>query len=120
MKKSKGTQMKAVILTLMFAALLAGCKKNEPKLEVSTIATPTMVCGTCAETIEKAVYRVEGVKEVNVDLKTKFVEVKYVPLQTNLEFIEGAIAAAGYDANDKKRDPDAYEKLDACCKLEKK
>jgi copper chaperone CopZ len=104
---------------VIIALLISSCSKNTPKLEVSTINTPTMVCGTCAKTIEKAVYRVEGVKEVNVDLKTKMVEVKYVPLQTNLEYIESAITAVGYDANDKKRDPDAYEKLDACCKSDK-
>ena len=109
---------KALLLSLVI--LLASCSKNDVKLESSTIATPTMVCGTCAKTISKAVYRVEGVKEVNVDLAKKLVEVKYVSLQTNLEYLESAITLAGYDANDKKRDPDAYEKLDACCKLEKK
>ena len=110
--------MKTVTL-LLCTLLFASCSKNNVKLEASTINTPTMVCGTCAETIEKAVYRVEGVKQVNIDLEKKFIEVKYVSLQTNLEYIESAITAVGYDANDKKRDPDAYEKLDACCKLEK-
>jgi copper chaperone CopZ len=100
------------------ALFIASCAKNDVKLEASTINTPTMICGTCAETIEKAVYRVEGVKEVNVDLEKKLVEVKYVGLQTNLEYLESAITAVGYDANDKKRDPDAYEKLDACCKTD--
>ncbi len=111
--------MKHILLCVTLAALLAGCQKNQPKLELATITTPTMVCGTCAKTIEKAVYRVEGVKEVKVDLEKKFVEVSYVPLQTNLQYLESAITAVGYDANEKKRDPDAYEKLDACCKPDK-
>ncbi|MBI1806374.1 MAG: heavy-metal-associated domain-containing protein [Ignavibacteria bacterium] len=102
------------IITLVFV----GCQKNND-LEVTTINAGTMVCGSCAKTIQKAVYQVEGVKEVNVDLKAKLVEVKYIPLQTNLETIEMAIADAGYDANSRKRNPDAYEKLDACCKIEK-
>ena len=92
-------------------------KKQE--METATIKASSMVCGTCAKTIQKAVYRVEGVKDVNVDVKTKIVEVKFVPAQTNLATIEMAITDIGYDANDKKRNPDAYEKLDACCKIDK-
>jgi len=110
--------MKTVAICLI-ALLFASCAKNDVKLEASTISTPTMICGTCAKAIEKAMYRVEGVKEVDVDLEKKLVEVKYVGLQTNLEYLESAITAIGYDANDKKRDPDAYEKLDACCKSDK-
>ena len=104
---------------LVLAFVVSSCSKNNVKLETSTIKTPTMVCGTCAKTIQKAVYRVEGVKEVNVDLDKKFIEAKYVPLQTNLEYLESAITAVGYDANGKERDSDAYEKLDACCKMDR-
>src|SRR5436190_16316898 len=101
----------------LLIALFAGCKKNnEPKLETVSIKTPTIICGKCAKTIEKAVYRVEGVKEVSVDLDSKIVKVNFVPVQTNLEYLESAITASGYDADDKKRDPDAYGNLDACCK----
>ena len=78
-----------------------------------------MVCGKCAKTIKKAVFAVEGVKDVNVDVDRKIVEVKFVPLQTNIAMLERAITDAGYDADDKKRDPDAYDKLDECCKIEK-
>lgn len=108
---------KIIIITLILLSF-AGCRKKQD-LEVATIKANSMVCKTCAATIEKAVYRVEGVKEVNVDVDKKLVEVKYVPLQTNVEFIESAITDAGYDANNKKRNSDAYEKLDACCKIDK-
>lgn len=110
--------MKKTFVTLLALLALFGCQKKT-SLEVATIKANTMVCKTCANTIEKAVYRVEGVKEVNVSVDKKLVEVKFIPLQTNLEFIESAITEAGYDANDKKRDADAYEKLDACCKIDK-
>ncbi len=119
MNFTKGNALKTVAM-LVLAIIVSSCSKNNVKLETSTIKTPTMVCGTCAKTIQKAVYRVEGVKEVNVDVDKKFVEVKFVPLQTNLEYLESAITAAGYDANDKLRDSDAYEKLDACCKMDRK
>ena len=110
--------MKTLLLIAVVALLLFGCQKDS-SLETATIKASTMVCGTCAKTIKKAVYTVEGVKDVNVDVDKKIVEVKFVPAQTNLATIEQAITEVGYDANDKERDADAYAKLDECCKLEK-
>ena len=110
--------MKKLFIIMSLAGfIVAGCQKQQ-QLETTSIKASSMVCGTCAKTIEKAVYRVEGVKEVNVDVKMKFVQVKFVPLQTNVGTIEQAINDAGYDANDRKRNPDAYEKLEACCKID--
>ena len=109
--------MKYLLFFLLGTFLFIGCQK-QPELQTSVIKANSMVCGTCAKNIEKAVYLVDGVKEVNVDVKAKTVEVKYVPLQTNVETIEVAISDAGYDANNRKRNPDGYEKLDACCKID--
>lgn len=107
-----------LFLTLILPALiLVGCLKQEG-LQSATIKATSMVCGTCADNVEKAVFAVEGVKSVSVDLKEKTVEVKYVPEQTNLQTLESAITDAGYDANDRKRDAAAYDKLDACCKID--
>jgi copper ion binding protein len=105
---------------LMLAAIsvcLSSCRPTQA-VESTTIQAKSMVCGSCAKTIEKAVYRVEGVKEVTVDLDRKMVEVKFVSAQTNVQTIEAAISDAGYDANSRKRNPDAYEKLAACCKID--
>lgn len=107
---------------IVIAALLlaAGCgKKEEPAaLETAVVKANSMVCGSCAKTVREAVAKVDGVRDVNVDIKTKTVEVKFLPAVTNLGNIETAITAAGYDANDRKRDPAAYEKLDKCCKID--
>jgi copper chaperone CopZ len=110
--------MKSIFLACCIVFVLGGCRPSQ-KLESADIAAATMVCGKCAKTIEKAVYHVEGVKEVDVDVDKKMVHVKYVPLQTNVETLERAITDAGYDANGRKRDPDAYDKLEACCKMER-
>ncbi|HTK83372.1 MAG TPA: heavy-metal-associated domain-containing protein [Bacteroidota bacterium] len=110
MKKLTGFIVVAILV-------FAGCQKSG--LETTTIKANSMVCGSCAKTVKEAVYAVEGVKNVDVDLDKKIVEVKYVPAQTNLATLERAITDAGYDANDKKRDPGAYDKLEACCKIDK-
>ena len=110
--------MKKLLIPFLILLGFIACRQREQQLETVTIKAGTMVCGKCAKTISKAVYAIEGVKDVNVDVDKKMVAVKFVPLQTNLEMLERAITDAGYDANDKKRDADAYEKLDECCKLE--
>ncbi len=106
-----------MLVCLLVIACFIGCKKKDP-LEVTTIRLNSIVCKSCVKTVSTAIYRVEGVKEVNIDLKAKTAEVKFVPVQTNLETIEQAITEAGYNANDKKRNSDAYDKLDACCKID--
>ena len=108
----------ALILALLFSC--APKKQTDPtkQTEVVTIKLPSIVCGTCQKTIEKAIYHVEGVKNVDVDVDGKKAEVTFVSYQTNLQVIERAINEAGYDANETKRDPDAYQKLDKCCKID--
>ena len=102
---------------MVFALLCAGCGGGAD-LQTEVITAKTMVCGMCEDNVEKAVYAVEGVKSVEVDLKGKLVTVQFASAQTNLQTIERAITDAGYNANDKIRDPGGYEKLDACCKAD--
>ena len=109
--------MKYLVATMTVIGILISCQPKQ-ELLTTTIKASSMVCGSCAKNIEKAVYRVDGVKEVNVDLKAKTVSVKFVPAQTNVETIELAISDAGYDANSRKRNPEAYEKLESCCKID--
>ena len=58
-----------------------------------------------------------GVKKVEIDLKRKSGKVTYKASIIDMNAIENAIAAVGYNANDKKADPEAYDKLDLCCKV---
>lgn len=109
--------MKFFVLSLLLAFTLSSCGPRE-KLDLTTISAKSMVCDKCATTIKKAVFEVEGVKDVTVDVKAKTVTVHYVPLQTNVETIEQAITEAGYDANNRKRNPEAYQKLEPCCKID--
>ena len=115
--------MKKIIL-LLTALFIVSCSNKKQaedplkQIQTASINLPSMVCTTCKKNITKAIYAVEGVKDVDVDVKRKIAEVKFVPLQTNIETIERAITETGYDANNKKRNPDAYEKLDACCKID--
>ena len=57
--------------------------------------------------------------DVKTDIALQKVKDAVDKSKTDLGKIEGAITAAGYDANDKKADPEAYKELDDCCKLPK-
>ena len=101
----------------LFVLGFPACQSNR-NLNTTVIKASSMVCGSCAKTIEKAVTAVDGVSGAQVDLKSKTVEVKYDPAKTSVGSIEDAITNAGYDANDKKRNPEAYDKLEKCCKID--
>jgi copper chaperone CopZ len=119
----------------LFAAVLgfalSGCDK--PKEEANTngqaaqtmlasagevsINVPTIQCNSCASKVEKALQGLEGVNSAKVALAAKTVAVSFDEGKLKLADLESAIAAAGYDANDTKRDAEAYDALDACCKV---
>lgn len=85
--------------------------------EMVEIKLPTMQCSMCKKTIEKEVKKLDGVNGVDVVVKEKVAKVTYDKSKTDVGSIEGVIVAAGYQANDKPADKEAYEKLDDCCKI---
>jgi len=85
--------------------------------EVIEIKLPTMQCGTCKKNIEGAVKKMDGIEEVNVVVKEKIANVKFDKSKTDPSKIESVIVMAGYQANDKPADKEAYDKLDDCCKI---
>jgi len=106
--------MKSMIICLT-AAFLFSCSKNEPT-EKAVVKIETAVCGECASTISNAVKKVNGVKAIDVNTDEKTATVEFVPAMAKLSDIETAIVMAGYNANDKKRDQAAFDKLPDCCK----
>jgi copper chaperone CopZ len=116
---------KLLVVSLMLIAFVVvafGQSKPEAKsvamaTKTISIGVPTIQCGSCKMNIEKALNEVEGIKTAKVDLKKKTVAVEFVKAKLDLSKIETAITKAGYAANDKKADPEAYEKLDECCKV---
>ena len=70
----------------------------------------------CKDKIESALAFEKGVKKSKLDIKSKIVTVTYLPTKTNPENIRKAISKVGYDADEVMADPDAYDKLETCCK----
>ncbi len=109
----------ARFILFLLPLIILSCFKpaqDKTRAEVTTIKAGTLVCSSCVTAVTKAVKAVDGVTDVQVDLNAKTVKVSFEPGRTSVPAIEDAITAAGYDANNKKRDPAAYENLPECCK----
>lgn len=123
-------QLKSILFVLLAVAFLAGCNKakndnsaenktsdTKPAGEVIKVNLPTMQCATCKKNIETALKKVDGINSVNVSVKEKIATIDFDKTKINQDKIETEITHVGYDANGKKKDEAAYEKLADCCKI---
>jgi len=90
--------------------------KDNKNAEHTMIKTPSAQCELCERNLNKALKKVAGVGKYKVDKEGKVIHMNYDRNVTTLAKIENAITSAGYDANDKKANPEAYNNLDKCCK----
>jgi copper ion binding protein len=119
---------KITVMSLLFVAVWCfggnqhdhNTRQKQTQSSMAMISLPTIQCNTCVETIQKALEKVEGIRSVSVELKGKTAHVEFDPAKTSLEKIENAIAAAGYDANETKRDEKAHAGLPMCCRSARK
>ncbi|MBX7044643.1 MAG: heavy-metal-associated domain-containing protein [Ignavibacteria bacterium] len=121
-------KIKNLFLILIVSAVLTGCSKtknenstennsSEKKGEIVKINLPTLQCATCKKTIETALKKVDGINSINVSVKEKTATVDFDKSKINPDKIETEITLLGYDANSKKKNEAAYEKLEDCCKI---
>lgn len=103
-----------IVLTVLVLNLMA-CSSEEAKH--ADVALSSIQCGMCEKTIESGMGKVNGVTKFDVDLKEKVGHVTYKASIVNLAAIEKAISTLGYQANNTKADPTAYEALPGCCKI---
>ncbi len=101
-----------LIITTIFG--LIACSGDTTKAD---IALATMQCGMCEDTIEEGVNALDGIVAFDVDPKTKVGHVEFKAAVIDLSVIEKTISGLGYEANDTKADPTAYEALPMCCKV---
>src|ERR1700730_7612472 len=55
-----------------------------------------MTCASCVRRVEKALARVEGVSEANVNLATERARVRFDPTVASLDQLRSAVEKAGY------------------------
>ena len=120
MKKTAINRILFILAIILFIPL--GIKASTGDMQhkkITTIKLNSIQCNMCVETITEKLQAVDGVIKVIVDLDNKKAKITYNSDKINVGEIEDVITAAGYDANNKKADPTAYEKLSGCCKVSK-
>ncbi|MGB9695979.1 MAG: heavy-metal-associated domain-containing protein [Ignavibacteria bacterium] len=85
-------------------------------IEHKMIKIPSAQCDVCKENITKTLKKVKGITSFQVDIDAKLVHVNFDRNIIDIGKIEKAITMAGYDANNRKAEPNAYARLDDCCK----
>ncbi len=116
MNQEKTDMMKRISITFLFVVLpLLGLSAQSKGVKEIVIQTSAQ-CEMCKDRMEKEMAFTKGVNYANLDLETKKLTVRYKEKKTNAEQIRKAIAAVGYDADEVPADPEAYDKLPACCK----
>lgn len=78
-----------------YTSAIASEQKNE---QVQSYTIEKMTCATCPITVKKAMQRVEGVKDVDIDFDTKIAIVTFDPNLTNTDEIAAASTDVGYPA----------------------
>ena len=61
-------------------------------------SVPDMSCAHCVNTINSSLQTLSGVENVQVNLPTKTVQLRYHPSQISLQQIEAVLDDAGYTA----------------------
>ena len=102
-----------IAVMLVFTAVNgASAQEKSATLTIRTSAT----CDMCKKTIENYLAFEKGIRHSELDVSTKLLTVMYDPRRTTPDRIRLAVTKSGYDADDLKADPKAYNKLEECCR----
>ena len=108
---------------LLFIGMIAFSNTAFAQKTIQTAVIKTVIhcdhckkCETCGEKFNKTLLREKGIQMVELDEKEMTIKVVFNSKKTTLHDIKTAISKLGYDADEIKADPIAYEGLDNCCK----
>ena len=76
-------------------------------------------CEQCKARIEKAAYKVKGVKSANWDIKSGNITLIFDERKCSEGDVQKAIAKVGHDAGKERADDEVYNKLHQCCLYER-
>ncbi len=66
-------------------------------MDRTNFQVPSITCSVCSNKIQNGLKNLEGIKKVDVDLKTKMVNVDYEPDSTNPVEIRQKVTELGYE-----------------------
>ena len=87
-----------LLLSLFIFSQTASVIASDSAVKTVTFKCPEVNCAGCKAHITEALKVLDGIKNVNVNLDTKIVTVKYDDSKTSTDKIKAAIEDAGYSA----------------------
>lgn len=110
--------MKTFYIIAFMTLTMATAKAQVQKAVIKTAITcdHCKQCETCGQLFEKKLIREKGVQMVTLNETEMTITVFFNSKKTDLPTIRTAISQLGYNADEIKADPKAYESLDDCCK----
>ena len=112
-----------VVLMLAVITTTGARAQNQNANKTSGLKTETIKvlgnCSSCKARIEKAA-KIDGVSRATWDQSTKILTLVYNPSATSSDAVQKKIASVGHDTEKYRAPDEAYNKLDACCKYERK
>ena len=103
----------SILCSIISLTLVTSCG-DAVKAEINL---NTIQCGMCVNKINNTLNDLDGIVKVDVRLDKKVGYVSYNATMLDLETIENSISSVGYDANEITANIEAYNKLDACCRV---
>ncbi|MFD2822059.1 heavy-metal-associated domain-containing protein [Lacinutrix iliipiscaria] len=106
--------MKKIIalIVLLFVGITSFSQNKNAKATIEVDG----VCGMCKNRIEKACFKIKGVKSAIWSIETHELQLIYNEEKTNLNEIHKGITAVGHDTKELKATDEAYATVHPCCK----
>ena len=108
----------AFLAIVFFSTNLVSAQKTTQKAVIKTFfhCDHCKECETCGLKFKTEMLKIKGIKMYELDDKAMTFTIYYNSKKTTLQTIKEGISKLGYDADDVKANPEAYESLDGCCK----
>ena len=75
-----------------------GVQKTDENIREVLLPISGMTCASCAKAVERAIGKLDGIREVGVNLVTEKAKIVYDSSKTRISAIKDAVSKAGYKA----------------------
>lgn len=106
-----------MIITIQYSNAQSGKKNEKVVIQTQIFCDHCEECETCGKKFQDEILNIKGVKMYELDTEKMTITVYYNGKKTSLHNIKEGISNLGYDADEIKANPEAYTKLEGCCKM---